>query len=212
MAEGLAEGGKPCGFYSKMDDEELIVYARGEMWQNRINGMREIRRKAPGLYHTLQRRRKRRPGLIEEIGIDRKKREAKDWDGMDRGELIAYAKEFIGGRGISGREELRKEYAVLYGALTRRKLLDAVGLGYVNIRHRDWAAMDKDGLVAFAKGFIAEKGIGGREELKKADRGLYLALLRRKLLDAAFAGVEASKHADAVDGVIAALESFGDAE
>jgi hypothetical protein len=75
---------------------------------------------------------------------------------------------------------------------------------------RNWAAMGKERLLAYAKEFIAERGISGRKELEKADRGLYEALSKRKLLDAVFSEAESSRHADAVNGVIGALESFGD--
>jgi len=48
---------------------------------------------------------------------------------------------------------------------------------------RNWAAMGKERLLAYAKEFIAEKGLRGRKELEKADAGRYQALRTRKLLE-----------------------------
>jgi hypothetical protein len=131
---------------------------------------------------------------------------------MGKEELVGYSKKFIAEKGISGRHELEKADSGLYYTLMRRKLLDEVGLGSSNANNRDWTVMGKEGLVGYAKEFIAKKGIVGRRELEKADARLYNALRRRKLLDAVFSERESSGHADAVQGVLDALESFGDEE
>jgi hypothetical protein len=124
-------------------------------------------------------------------------------------ELVAHAKRFIVEKEVSGRKELKKADSGLYEALRKRKLLDEVGLEY---KLRDWTGMWKEDLVDYSKTFIAERGISGREGLKKADAGLYKALWKRRLLDEVFSDLDSDTHADAVNGVIGALESFGDAE
>jgi hypothetical protein len=48
---------------------------------------------------------------------------------------------------------------------------------------RSWKPMNDLELIRSARAFIAERGIGGRKELAKADAGLYQALWRRRLLD-----------------------------
>jgi hypothetical protein len=92
--------------------------------------------------------------------------------------------------------------------LRTRKLLDEVGLQNLRREMRDWAGMGNDELVVHAKEFIAEKGISGRGELKKADEGLYQALRKRKLLDAVFTRLERSAHLKSVDEVLDAVDSF----
>ncbi len=49
---------------------------------------------------------------------------------------------------------------------------------------RDWTAMGEDTLLAHAIWKVRDEGIEGREDLKKADPGLYFVLNWRKLLDA----------------------------
>jgi hypothetical protein len=186
---------------------KLVAHAKEFIAEKRINGRWELQKADPGLYEALRGRK-----LLDEVGLEYLRREMRDWAVMGKEELVAHAKKFIGEKEISGRAELAKADLGLYQALLKRKLLDEVGLEYLRREMRDWAVMGKEELVAFAKGFISEREVRWREELKKADLGLYQALRRRKLLDEVFSDAESSKHADAVNGVIGALESFGDDE
>src|SRR5512137_2612745 len=90
--------------------------------------------------------------------------------------------------GITGRRALQDSDSGLYDALRRRGLLDKVGLG--KNAGRNWAGMEEDELLAFAKGVIADREIRGKDELKRLDSGLYDALRHRGLLGRAFEGIE----------------------
>jgi len=50
-------------------------------------------------------------------------------------------------------------------------------------RKRDWASMGDEQIVGIARKLIEVKGILNREGLRRADRGLYGILWKRKLLD-----------------------------
>jgi hypothetical protein len=188
--------------WASIGKEELVGYAKEFIAERGISGRGELEKADAGLYQALWKRK-----LLDELGLEDLRGEVRDWASIGKEELVGYAKEFIAERGISGRGELEKAGAGLYKAMWKRRLLDKLGLGH---KLRDWTGMGKEELVGYTKKFIAERRISGREELKKADKGIYQALWKRKLLDAVFSDAESSRHADAVDGVIGALESFGD--
>ncbi len=132
--------------------------------------------------------------------------------GMSGIELTGYAEWLIASLGISGRKKLYDVDRGMYQTLRNRELLDDVGLPNSNEKHRRWATMGDEELLAYARNFIAEKGIRNRKGLQKADGGLYQVLLKRGLLNSAFSDAESSRHSDAVDGVLEALDSFGDSK
>ncbi|MFH0885327.1 MAG: hypothetical protein V1861_06475 [Candidatus Micrarchaeota archaeon] len=193
--------------WEKIGRDGLAAYAKEFIAKNGITKRRRLAEADPGLYSALRKRK-----LLDEVGLPDSNDGHRNWAEMGKEELIAHAKGFIVERGIQGRKELAKADKGLYQALGKRKLLDEVGLADSRGERRDWAGMGKEELVAHAKEFIAENGIGGRGELEKADAGLYNALRKRKLLDEVFSDAESSKHADAVNGVLGALDSFGDDE
>ncbi|MFH0885326.1 MAG: hypothetical protein V1861_06470 [Candidatus Micrarchaeota archaeon] len=185
-----------------MDKLELADYAKKKIVERGITGRRELQKADLGLYRALGSRK-----LMDEVGLRNSNEKNRDWAGIGKDKLIAHAKAFIAGRGIQGREELKKADLGLYRALGSRKLLDEVGLGE---RYRDWAGMGDAELVEYAREFIAENVVAGRSELEKADSGLYQVLRRRELLGEVFSQIESSGHMESVNGVLGALESFGD--
>ncbi|MFH0885329.1 MAG: hypothetical protein V1861_06485 [Candidatus Micrarchaeota archaeon] len=185
--------------WKMLGDKELVAHANLKRAGDGITSKKELRKADKGLYEILRRRKQ-----LDGLGLENRFR---DWARMGDAELAAYAKTFIAGERINGRGELSKSSPMLYDILRRRELLESVGL----VRKRsDWMGMGSAGLVAYAEGFIAERGIRGKKGLEKEYGGLYMALKRRKLLDAVFSDSESSKHAEAVEGVLDALESFGD--
>ncbi|MFH0885462.1 MAG: hypothetical protein V1861_07170 [Candidatus Micrarchaeota archaeon] len=102
------------------------------------------------------------------------------WKAVDDNTLVSYARWRIDNEKIEGRKELGNIDGGLYNALLRRKLLDETGLGTTL---RRWRVVEDDDLLALARKFIAERGVGTRPDLCREDSGLYQKLRRRKLLD-----------------------------
>jgi len=161
--------------WAKKGKDELVALAKGFVEERGIAGRWELKKADPKLYDALSTRK-----LMDEVGLEKKFR---DLARKDRDGLVMFANEFIAENGITGRGKLKVAYSGLYKALKNKKLLDDVGLLNSNEKDRDWVGMDNDELIARAKTFIAEKGISGRSELKRADAGLNNALRKRKLLD-----------------------------
>jgi hypothetical protein len=187
--------------WASMNDEELVGFAKRFIDEKKITGRKELEKADKGLYRALRNR-----GLIERIGLENSNVEHRKWALMEDGELVGFAKRFIEDKKITGRKELEKADLGLYNVLRRRKLVEVVRLENSNIEHRTWTSMTDGELVEVARKFIDERGITGRSELEKADRGLYQALRKRKLIDAVFAPLEQKKRdemigqlADAVD-------------
>lgn len=178
--------------WKDMSDEELVAFAKEFMEEKGISGRSELKRADSGLHEAMrQRKLLDKVGFVEKKRKPEKRREARSWKGMSDEELVAFAKEFMEKTRISGRKEFRKADSGLHEALRQRKLLEKVG--FVDKRRlpgkrqgaRPWKEMDDGQLVGFAKNFMKEEGINGRNELLKADRGLYDVLKKRELLDAA---------------------------
>jgi hypothetical protein len=89
--------------------------------------------------------------------------------------------------------------------LWKRKLIDRVGL---EKKVRDWASMNDEELVGFAKRFIEEKKITGRNEVAKADHGLYQALRKRKLIDVVFVPMEQKKKDELFGQLAEAVDAY----
>ncbi|MBU0533062.1 hypothetical protein KKB44_06235 [Candidatus Micrarchaeota archaeon] len=103
----------------------------------------------------------------------------RSWSVMRDHELVKFARKFMEEEGINGRHELEKADKGVYGILWKRKLLGEIGF---ENNQRDWNSMNDEEIVEYTEEFMRE-GIREREELRKADEGLYAALFRRKLLD-----------------------------
>jgi len=173
MAEGIVPlDSRGRRFWSSMSDGELVGYTRAFIAERGIRGRSGLQETDNSLYQALSKR-----GLLDGIGLKSKHR---DWASMDDRGLSGLARRFIAERGIVSRKNLRKEDAGMYQALRKRGLLGGIGLEDI---YRDWASMGDWELLCFARRFIAERRIGLKVQLKRADQGLYYALIGRKLLD-----------------------------
>lgn len=156
--------------WRKLSDGELVAYARRFLREKGITTRRDLKMEDQGFYVILKDR-----GLLDSVGLKDTRRR---WETLSDGELIAAGKAFIQETGISSRWAAQKRDGTLYQALSKRGLLDNVGL---KSRRRRWGS---DGeLVAHARRYRIDTGVEGRDELLKTDSGLYAALLKRGLLD-----------------------------
>lgn len=188
--------------WAVMTDGELVELAKGRLSEDGITGRGQLALEDQGLYGVLRERR-----LLGKIGLEKKKT---DWASMDETQILECAKKLVIERGIAGRKDLARASSRLYEILKAKGLLDKIGLEGKN---RCWAAMTDRQLAALARQFIIERRITGRTELSdktRGDVGLYGVLLRRNLLNAVFSSIDCSAHKEAVDGVLDALNSFGD--
>lgn len=179
--EPLAKGmvAKHFREWKNMGDDELVALAKRFVQENAIRKRTDIQKMDMGLYMVLWRR-----NLLDHIGVGkRKRREKRDWALMSDQDLVAFAKGFVEKNGISKRADLEETDQGLYQILKKRRLLERVGFRVEKRDLRDWASMDDDELVAFARKVVEEKGICKRNELHMDNNGLYKALWRRKLLD-----------------------------
>jgi len=144
--------------------------------------------------------------LTETIQTDRRGRV---WREMSDEELVKFAKRFVEEKGITGKKELQMADNGLHLALRRRKLLDRVGFEEKKRKKRDWTSMSDEEIVAFAKKLMDEKGINGRYELQREDRGLYKVLHRRNIISRVFAPIENERKQQAVQQVFDAMKEFG---
>lgn len=102
-------------------------------------------------------------------------------------ELIAEAKKLIrkskmAGNPITGRQEFERAYGRLYQELSRRNILDKIGLEKKDRRGK-YKSMGNGKLVAEAVRQVNEKGIENLRELCRKCRYLYNHLGSRGLLD-----------------------------
>lgn len=188
-----------------MGDESLIAHSIWKIDDGHIDGRYMLVKGDSGLYQVLLRRK-----LLDLVGVQNSNKGDRNWAGMENSELIAYAREIIAGSRITGRRRLQEIDSGLYVALQGRKLMDDVGLSSSKNNNRDWASVERVELIAHAKRFVEKRGLRKRGELRRADSAQYLALWRRRLLDAVFSDVESPNHKEAVDGVLDAVKTFGD--
>ena len=161
-----------------LGDDELIQYAREFMKKKEITGKYELENVDCGLYEVLRRRK-----LLAKVGFEQKQREKRNWSTMNNEQLIQHTQDFMKENGITGKRQLKKADPGLYNTLRKRNLLSKVGFEQKRREFRDWLSLTNDKLIQHAQAFIKEKGIIGRHELEKADRGLYNVLRQRKLIE-----------------------------
>ena len=204
--------GKKLRNWKSMNDEKLFECAKELLNGMGIRGRAELAKADNGLYKILRKRR-----LLEKVGIERKTHEERDWDSMGDEKLIAHAEEFMKEQGIFGRDELKKEDPGLYEILRQRSLLGKVGFKTEMFEKRDWKSMDNAKLVEHTHRFVREKGITGRNKLRKADSGLYTVLWDRHLLAHVFFKIEKTKQQSLESQLLSglrqapeAMEKFGE--
>ncbi len=186
--------------WADMDNEEIIELARRVMKEKNISGRGELENADPGVYTVLRTR-----GLLNKVGFEEKVR---SWIGMSDEEIIELIRKNILERGITGRYELAHADRGLYNISKKRGLLDEIGFAQKRRKGRTWKDMSDDEIVEFARKRMEEKGITGRNDLDKADSGVYSILKRRKLLDRVFAQLDQKREESARQDVIDALDAF----
>jgi len=161
--------------WKSMTDDEILDYAKRFMEENEVTTRKELEMADSGLYAVLGQRK-----LRGRIKFEARQKPPGFFTKMSDDELVAYARRFMGNKGISGRAELWKAASALCSLLKKRNLLGRLSF---EERQRDWRSIPDDEIVAYAKKFMKERGITGRTELWKADGGLYNTLKKRKLHD-----------------------------
>lgn len=196
------DGKRPRGFFTEMNDGELVAYARRIIDENRINNRKQLVKADPGLHKALRKRE-----LLDRIGLDVKRR---DWSSMSDEEIVAYGRRVIHERGIDRRYGLWKADRGLYSVLIKRRLIDKIIHESLHSKkkRRNWTSVSNDELVEYARSFMEKEGIGRRGELAKSDRGLYDVLKKRDLLDTVFTPLESEQQKQAVQDVLDAMKEF----
>jgi hypothetical protein len=149
----------------------LVAYAQQVVLENKITRKLEFSEIENGLYQTLLKR-----GLMSRIEFGRKER---DWQRYSDDELVEYAQGFVDEKRVRGRASLSKKDRGLHRALKKRGLLSRIDF---EAERRRWSLYSDDRLMAFAKKVMHEQNIFTRKNFRKLERGLYQALLKRKLL------------------------------
>ncbi len=198
----FVEQQKKRKYWIKMSDEEVVRYARKIVERKGIRKRDEFQRNYRGIYSALWKR-----GLLDEVGFEERKKE-RSWKDKSSDEIVDIAQKFMRKRGITGRRELAQADQGLYEVLRNRRLMDNVGFEVKRRKGRQWKDLGDEEIVDIAKNTAKEKDITARDELKKADSGLYEILRKRGLLDSAFAHIEQQREDTARDAVIDALTKF----
>jgi len=157
-----------------------------------------------GVYLALGER-----GLFGQVGFGKKQRKARLWKEMSDEEIVGFARKLMKEKDICTRRDLHHEDPGLYAILRKRDLSTKIEF---KRGKRSWAVLNDREVIEIARKVIEEKEINRRSELENADSGLYSVLLRRDLVDLAFAGRDQQKNEEARDAVIDALEAFSTAE
>lgn len=186
--------------WTSMSDDGLIAFAKGFISERGITTLTELMKTDSGLSRILGLRK-----MLGKVGLANYLAKPPRWAAMGDVELVSYAKKYVIAGGIGGRKELEEADPRLYGALRRRKLLDAIGLGR---KKRDWDSMSDEELVELSRRLMAEHGIESRMRFKETDNGLYQVLKKKRLVDHIFSDIEKSKETDGVREVVKAVGEF----
>jgi len=202
LLEELGLESKNANFrnWSEMSIDEIVAYAQRVVDEKGIKGRKHLCDEDPSMGAVLRKR--RLMGRIKfEISL-------MDWNSMSNDEIVEFARQWVAENGITRRVELERRNGPLNHALRKRKLMDLV---IKNKRQtEDWASKSDAELLDFARRHLEDNGIKGRKGLEDSYKRLYDVLRRRGLIDAAFSGLERLGHMEAVEGVLDALDSFGD--
>ncbi len=178
LAEGLQivvpTGPSGIRLWRKMNDEEVVEYARKVLQENGMSKKVELQKADPGLYTALRTRK-----LLRRVGFVQKRRKERSWKDMGDEQIIEIAKRLMDENDITGREELSQADPGLYQALRKRELLYYIDF---DERERSWKDMSDEQIIEFAKKVMKETGVMTRNELKKIDSGLVSLLYMRRLV------------------------------
>jgi hypothetical protein len=145
---GLERKKRPMGFFSKMDDEELIEYAQQIVNERGIKKSKELQRNDSGVYNVLCKRK-----LIDRVRFEQKqiKRPRDFFTGMKDIELIELARNFINQKDIRTRQKMKDFDSGLYEVLRERKLLDLVFSSFEQSELQAGLAQAADAIEAFGR-------------------------------------------------------------
>ena len=101
----------------------------------------------------------------------------RDWDSLSDGQLVKYGQSFMKEKSLKWRTDIHKIDRGLYNILWMRNLLAKIG----PIRRIDWKTLDDGQLVQNARDYMKKNHIARICKLKNINKGLYEALLARKL-------------------------------
>jgi hypothetical protein len=195
--------------WQSMSDSEMTAFAQEYIEKNGIRSRTELVKKHLKLYTAL----KREDGKGERvIGRLRFPEGQVKWRLMGNKELIAYGQGYVDENGIRHIRELMLRNSRLFNALLRDvgdggRALDRVV--FPETRNR-WAKIDDEGLVEFGKKFLEENRISTRKELYEQNGSLYSALLKRKLMEQVFAGIDRKENDGGLQEIADALGEFCD--
>lgn len=156
--------------WTLMSDDEVIEYAKNQAAKKGIGSRSELGKTDSSLYAILLERK-----LIDRIGF---KADERAWSRYANAELLELARRIIDDNGITSRSELSKHDRPFYCALVKRKLIGEVGLEI----QRPWSEFSDDELVEYIRRFVGSNDIESRVGLKRARKGLYLAVTARGLI------------------------------
>jgi len=195
---------KPRGFYTPLSDDALISIAEGIIKAERIVFVSHLRNHST-LHSELYER-----GLTDRLSIHKRPKKNRDWKSISDGKLLGMAKKEIKRVGASTKNQLWKANYSLAKELKRRGLLDSLSFENRKVHNGFYERMDDKELTRYAMDEIGKKGIRTRSDLSRQAAFLYRKLRSRGLLDAVFRTIDREKEKEAVDGVLDALDSFGD--
>jgi hypothetical protein len=193
-------------YWKEVTDIEIIKEARRILKEKGISTRSELEQVDKGLYGILNKRR-----LLNKIGLKVLRRQMRNWKKFDNEALVEYARKLIEKKGIKSIKNMEEEDRGLLNILRKRKLLGILGFERKMRKRRNWKKFNKEELIEHAIAFMKERQIIGREELSKADNGLYKMLWRRNLLDIVFSSLEQSKLLTGLSQAADAMEQFGGA-
>ncbi len=137
--------------WSRMNDNELVEFARKFIEERGITGRKELYEVDCGLYSTLRIRR-----LLSRVGFVEKRRKERSWKDMGNGEIIEYAQKVIEEKEIIGRKDLKTVDRGLYQVLCKRGLVD---FAFANIE-KQRTDDARDAVIDALSAFGSENKIG----------------------------------------------------
>jgi len=171
LVEQMAKNRRPNGFFSRMDDDHLIGFAKGVIRTNMAASFSGLENADRGLYEILETRK-----LLDRVGLSRMRRR---WANIPDDDIVTEAWKLIQRKGIESREGLKRECSAIYKVLATRKI---IGKLRFERQKRDWSRFGDDELVSMALKSMEETKARTKEEFRKANDPLYQVLWRKGIL------------------------------